>query len=157
MKTFLTSIDNAPLFKGNIKQKFFIVSFYFTAFVLLGSGISKIVNPETFLKVLNVTIGFLGENIIVLIATILPVIEIALGLMLLLKTKVKETLIAILLLFSAFALFAIYGFISGFDVDCGCFGTVIKNEFGILMIGRNLLLVGIAFFNLKFFNKRITF
>lgn len=87
MKTFLTSLDNAPLFKGNIKQKFFIVSSYFTAFVLLGSGISKIVNPETFLKVLNITIGFLGENIIVLIATILPVIEIALGLMLLLKNK----------------------------------------------------------------------
>lgn len=157
MKTILASIEKIPLFKESIKQKFFIVLFYFTAFVLSGSGFSKIVNPETFLNVLKVTLGFLGENSIVLIAAILPVIEIVFGLMLILKIKVKETLIAILLLFSVFTLFAIYGFISGFDVDCGCFGTVVKNEFGILMIGRNLLLVGIAFFVLKFFNKQITF
>lgn len=157
MKTILASIEKIPLFKESIKQKFFMVSFYFTAFVLLGSGVSKIVNPETFLYVLKVTLAFLGGNSIVLIATILPVIEIVFGLMLILKIKVKETLIAILLLFSVFTLFAIYGFISGFDVDCGCFGTVVKNEFGILMIGRNLLLVGIAFFVLKFFNKQITF
>jgi hypothetical protein len=73
------------------------------------------------------------------------------------KSKTKETLSATVILFAAFLIFAIYGFISGFDVDCGCFGSNISSEFGIWMIGRNLLLVVIAFFNLKFFNKRITF
>lgn len=143
------------LTKENIVPKLFSLAYYFIALVLLFSGFSKIIDPESFLKVLNVTLGFLGENIVILIATILPVIEIALGLILILKLKVKETLIVILSLFIVFVLFAIYGFILGFDVDCGCFGTVIKNEFGILMIGRNLLLVVIAFFNLKYFNKRI--
>jgi len=73
------------------------------------------------------------------------------------KSKTKETLISTVILFAVFFLFSIYGTIKGFNVDCGCFGTVIKNEFGIWMIGRNLLLVVIAFFNLKFFNKQITF
>ncbi len=141
----------------NFKSLLYYSFYYIISILLLVSGSGKIIDPENFLKVLNVTLGFLGENIIVLTATALPVIEIALGLMLILKLKVKETLIVILSLIIVFVLFAIYGFISGFDVDCGCFGTVIKNEFGILMIGRNLLLVGIAFFNLKFFNKRITF
>jgi hypothetical protein len=150
----LFSLTKTTLSPTKLGYYFF---YYSITIILLFSGFSKIIDPENFLKVLNVTLGFLGENIIVLTATALPVIEIALGLMLILKIKVKEALIATLLLFSAFALFAIYGFISGFDVDCGCFGTVIKNEFGILMIGRNLLLGGIAFFNLKFFNKRITF
>ncbi|AFH48388.1 Hypothetical protein IALB_0676 [Ignavibacterium album JCM 16511] len=154
MKTILTSSEKVPLISRNVKQKFYTVSYYFIAVILLVSGVSKIINPENFIKVLNVTLGFLGENIIVLTATALPVIEIALGLMLMLKIKVKEVLIATLLLFSAFALFAIYGFISGFYVDCGCFGTVLKNEFGILMIGRNLFFVVISFYNLKFFNKQ---
>lgn len=141
--------------KHSYKSVLIILTHYFIAGVLLFSGISKVIDPENFLKVLNLTLGFLGENIIILTATALPVIEVALGLMLILKIKVNETLIATLLLFSAFTLFAIYGFISGFDVDCGCFGNVIKNEFGILMIVRNLVLVVIAFFNLKYFNKRI--
>lgn len=142
------SLTKTNLFPTKLGYYFF---YYSIAIILLFSGFSKIIDPENFLKVLNVTVDFLGENIIVITATALPVIEVALGLMLILKLKVKGTLIATLLLFSAFTLFAIYGFILGFDVDCGCFGTVIKNEFGIWMIGRNLLLVVIAFFNLKFF------
>ncbi len=127
--------------------------YYSIAILLFFSGFSKIIDPENFLKVLNITVGSLGENFIILTATALPAFEIALSLMLVLKIKTKETLIVTVILFAVFLIFSIYGFISGFDVDCGCFGTVIKNEFGILMIGRNLLLVGIAFFNLKFFNK----
>jgi hypothetical protein len=124
--------------------------------VLLFSGVSKIIYPENILNVLNITLNFLGEDILMLIAALLPVIEIALGTMILMKIKVKETLITTLILFSGFVLFAGYGLIAGFDVDCGCFGTVLKNEFGIWMIVRNILLVLIAYLNLKYFNERNT-
>ncbi|AFH48384.1 Methylamine utilization protein [Ignavibacterium album JCM 16511] len=141
MKTILTSSEKVPLISRNVKQKFYTVSYYFIAVILLVSGVSKIINPENFIKVLNVTLGFLGENIVILIATILPVIEIALGLMLMLKIKVKEALIAVLYLFVAFTVFAIYGTIKGFNIDCGCFGSNVRNEFGVGMIVRNLVLL----------------
>jgi hypothetical protein len=60
--------------------------------VLLFSGVSKIIYPENILNVLNITLNFLGEDILMLIAALLPVIEIALGTMILMKIKVKETL-----------------------------------------------------------------
>lgn len=120
------------------------LAYYIIAFILLVSGIIKIISPENFLNTLNTTLNFLSESIIILIAAALPVIEIALGLMLVLRTKVKETLAAAVILFSIFLLFSIYGTIAGFGVDCGCFGTVIKNEFGILMIGRNFVLLLIS-------------
>lgn len=129
--------------------------YYIIAIILLFSGFSKIIDPENFLKVLNISLAFLGADLIILVATVLPVIEIAIGLMLILNIKVKETLIVTLILFIFFALFSVYGYIAGFDGDCGCFGTGIGSQFGILMIVRNLILVVIAFFNLKYFNKRI--
>ncbi len=138
----------------NFKSLLYYSFYYIISILLLVSGSGKIIDPENFIKVLNVTLSFLGENTIVLIATVLPVFEIALGLMLLLKIKVKETIITTLILFIGFVLFAGYGFIAGFDVDCGCFGTVIKNEFGIWMILRNLLLVVITYLKLKYFNER---
>lgn len=140
--------------KHSFKSALILLVHYVIAGVLILSGISKIIDPESFLKVLNVTLGFLGENTIVFIASILPVIEVALGFLLILKIKVKETLIATVILFATFLIFAIYGTIKGFDVDCGCFGTGIKNEFGIWMILRNLLLVVITYLKLKYFNER---
>ncbi|HMN18903.1 MAG TPA: methylamine utilization protein [Ignavibacteriaceae bacterium] len=142
--------------KHSLKSIFILLTHYLIAGVLLFSGVSKIIYPENILNVLNITLNFLGEDILMLIAALLPVIEIALGTMILMKIKVKETLITTLILFSGFVLFAGYGFIAGFDVDCGCFGTVIKNEFGIWMILRNILLVLIAYLNLKYFNERNT-
>jgi hypothetical protein len=144
------------LTKENIIPKLFSLAYYFIALVLLFSGFSKIFDPENFLKVLNVTLGFHGENILILIATALPVIEIALGLMLMLpvpmgkiwrsndKSKVKETLIATVILFAVFFLFSIYGTVAGFNVDCGCFGSSVSSEFGVGMIVRNLSLTIIS-------------
>lgn len=132
------------LTKENIIPKLFSLAYYFIALVLLFSGFSKIIDPENFLKVLNITLGFLGENIIILIATALPVFEIALGLMLMLKIKTKETLFVAVILFAVFFLFSIYGTIKGFNVDCGCFGSSISSQFGIEMIIRNLSLTIIS-------------
>lgn len=132
------------LTKENITPKLFSLAYYFIALVLLFSGFSKIIEPENFLNTLNTTLGFLGENIIVLIATLLPVFEIALGTMLILKIKLKETSIAVLFLFVGFIGFSIYGTFKGFNIDCGCFGSNINSEFGVGMIVRNVVLLVIV-------------
>jgi hypothetical protein len=163
LKTDTILIQKSSLSKETIKPKLFVLAYYFIALVLLFSGINKVIAPETFLNTLNTTLGFLGENILILIATALPVIEIALGFMLMLpvpmgkiwrsndKSKVKETLIATVILFAVFFLFSIYGTVAGFDVDCGCFGSNVSSEFGAGMVVRNivLLIVSILVYNLK--------
>ncbi len=151
MKTDFTITESYTLTKEKLKQRLYIISYYFIAVVLSLSGISKILNPENLLNTLNTTLTFIDVNILILIATALPVIEIALGLMLILKIKVKGTLIATVILFAVFFLFSIYGTITGFDVDCGCFGSSIRSEFGVGMIIRNivLLILSILVYNLK--------
>jgi len=67
---------------------------------------------------------------------------------------VYETLIAIVILFAAFLIFAIYGTIKGFDIDCGCFGSGISSQFGIMMIIRNLVFLLLPI-NGLFFNNRM--
>lgn len=139
---------NPKLFftKENILPGILSLAYYFIALVLLISGISKILNPENILTTLNVTLNLIGENITILIATALPVIEVSLSLMLLFKIKVKAALLITLILFIGFLLFAVYGFIAGFDVDCGCFGENLKSRIGILLILRNILLTSIVIF-----------
>ena len=129
------------LARKNYSDLIKIFLFYFIATLLLLSGTVKILKPENFLNTLNTTLNFLGESIIVLIATILPVIEITLGLLLMIRLKTKEILITVMVLFTIFLLYSIYGTIAGYNVDCGCFGDSIKSQFGVWMIGRNVLLI----------------
>ena len=80
--------------------------------------------------------------------------EIALGLMLLLKIQTKKALLTTTVLFFSFFVFSIYGIVIGLNVDCGCFGGAIKSGFGITMILRNLFLltviIWLAIVNKKF-------
>jgi hypothetical protein len=72
--------------------------------------------------------------------------------MLLLRIRIKETLIAVTILFLFFFLFSVYGAVVGLENDCGCFGDIVKNDFGVTMILRNvvfLVLVLIQFIKLR--------
>jgi len=99
----------------------------------------------------------INEQLVVLTATILPILEIGLGLLMLLKIKPNVTLPVVLMLFFIFFVFSIYGTVVGFDTDCGCFGNTIKSEFGWGMILRNTLLFilsGYINFNKKFLARK---
>lgn len=150
----LFSLTKTTLSPSKLGYYFF---YYSITIILLFSGFSKIIDPENFLKVLNVTLGFLGANIIVLTATALPVFEIVLSLMLMLKIKTKEILFATAILFAAFLIFAIYGTIKGFDVDCGCFGSNVSSEFGVGMIIRNMVLSIVTFLNFIYYKGHLNF
>ena len=97
---------------------------------------------DTIKAVINVS-----EELHIAAATLLPIIELTLGVMLLLKIRVNETLIAVTLLFLFFFLFSVYGAVVGLENDCGCFGNMIESNFRINMIIRNFIFLLIAFLN----------
>jgi len=88
---------------------------------------------ETIKAVVNVS-----EELQIAAATLLPLIEITLGVMLLLRIKEKETFIAVTVLFLFFFLFSVYGTVVGLDNDCGCFGKAVESSFAIEMVIRNI-------------------
>ncbi len=119
------------------------IGVYFIAAVLLISGISKILDPMPLIETLK-AFTKLPEEYLILAATILPVIEISLGILLVLKIKPKPVMLGTLILFAAFLAFSIYGTIMGMTNDCGCFGSLVESQIGWGMIIRNLGFIIVA-------------
>ena len=121
--------------------------------VLLFSGINKIIAPIALLENLTTTFKFLPENLFLMITVIIPLIEIALGALLVFSlykeslSKYKKIInLSAVVLLGLFFVYSIYGYIIGLSNDCGCFGNAIKSEFGLGMVIRNLvLLTGVIF------------
>ncbi|MFP4547366.1 MAG: MauE/DoxX family redox-associated membrane protein [Fidelibacterota bacterium] len=107
-------------------------------FVLILSGFSKLVNPRPTLDVLQ-SIPLFPERFIIPTITFLPLFEIILALLLILRYE--QDLIVILCngLFLFFFLFSIYGVAMGIDKECGCFGNLVKSYFDWKMILRNFI------------------
>jgi hypothetical protein len=118
-------------------------SYYFLIALLLFSGISKIIDPQPMMETIKAVIN-VSEELQIAAATLLPVLELTLGVMLLLRIRVEETLIAVTILFLFFFLFSVYGAVIGLENDCGCFGDIVKSEYGITMILRNVILLVIV-------------
>lgn len=85
----------------------------------------------------------------------LPWVEIAAGGLLLLKLFDKIAVPLVTLIYISFFLFAIYGFSTGIEGDCGCFGDVgdegilaalLGSSFGWTMVIRNTVFVAMAGF-----------
>ena len=117
------------------------ICYYFISAVLVGSGLAKIIDPAGMLNTLDAAFNFLSEDIIIVTATIIPIAELGIGAMLLLKIKTKLALATSVILFAGFLLFSVYGNIIGLNEDCGCFGNLIKSDFGWGMIVRNAFLM----------------
>jgi len=95
-----------------------------------------------------------SEELQIAAATLLPLIELTLGVMLLLKIRVKETLIAATILFMFFFLFSVYGTVIGLENDCGCFGKAVESSFGVGMVIRNIFFLLLSLFVLIKFEKK---
>lgn len=123
------------------RELIYEVFFYLIVLVLLFSGFAKIIDPLPLIKTLEAFklfsfTPFEGE-INFYIAATLPLFEIGLAILLIMKVKLKVTLSLTMLLFTGFLFYAIYGYYLGITNDCGCFGDLIKSEFGVGMILRN--------------------
>ena len=109
---------------------------------MLLAGVSKIIEPLPLTDLL-----FAVELSPILVKTImlfLPILEIIIATFLLLKIQIKETLILTSLLFLGFLSFSIYGLNFGLDMDCGCLGGILKNEIGLNMVIKNIILLGMV-------------
>ena len=121
--------------------------------VLLFSGINKIIAPIALLENLTTTFKFLPENLFLIIAALLPMIEIALGVFLVFSlykeslSKYKKIInLSVVVLFGLFFVYGIYSYIIGLSNDCGCFGDAIKSGTGFGVILRNTFLLILAIF-----------
>jgi len=139
----LTQIKIATPLSLGIRRITYNIFYYSIVAVLLFSGISKIIDPIPTVETLKAAFKT-SDELNLLIATALPILEMALAIMMILKYKLRITLITINVLFFFFLLFAVYGTLIGLNIDCGCFSNVVSSEFGMTMILRNLLLTTIA-------------
>jgi hypothetical protein len=126
-----------------LKSLLFYTICYGIIIVLIFSGTTKLLDPEPTNETIKAAAG-VSEGLQITTATLLSMVELTLGTMLLLKIRVKMTLLAVTFLFLFFFLFSIYGVVIGLENDCGCFGNVVKSEFGISMVTRNLILLIIS-------------
>ena len=117
--------------------------------VLIFSGIAKIADPS---KAVDLMLDFkvIPEALILIIVSILPVLEILIGVLLILGMYPKFASISALVLFSGFFLIIIYGTIIGLNSDCGCFGSLVKSRIGWGMVVRNgVFVVGGVYMSIK--------
>jgi len=108
--------------------------------MFIAAGLMKIYDTTGLMKALQ-QVAFLNKQLIVIVATMLPLLELGLGVGLLLRYKPAVILGLASGLLTVFLMFSIYGFFRGFSGDCGCFGDLTKSWFGWEMITRNFLLV----------------
>ncbi|MBS3944154.1 MAG: hypothetical protein KGZ42_01535, partial [Melioribacter sp.] len=102
----------------NYKLLLYQIAYYGISFVVLFSGLSKVLDPQPMLETIKAVIN-VSEELQIVAATLLQILELTLGVMLLLRIRVKETLVAVTILFMFFFLFSVYGTVIGLDNDCG--------------------------------------
>jgi hypothetical protein len=112
---------------------------YLLAGVLVVAGLLKIYDSSGMIETLN-QIPFLNRIAVDIMASIVPMVELGFGIALVAKYEPAIILTMTAGLFLAFLVFSIYGYLSGFQGGCGCFGGIAQSIFGWEMILRNLLL-----------------
>lgn len=125
------------------------------ALFLITTGILKVISPTGVINTSRELFPEAGHVFHFTVGSLLPVLELGLGLMLLLKWKFKWIITGTTFLFGLFLLISMYGQIIGVESDCGCFGGIITSSFGWGMLGRNgILLLGSTLIWYITFNKR---
>ena len=83
-------------------------------------------------------------------AIILPWIELVAGILLLFGVMVKENSAIISVLLLLFTIAIIISLARGLNIDCGCFGTTLGTQIGLLKVGENLSLLIMSLVLMKF-------
>ena len=108
--------------------------------VLLIAGSLKLFHmPLMAESVLNYQI--MPEAYVNLVAIILPPMEVLAGFCLITGLFFDGALALATLLFAVFWISVAYAMSQGYDIDCGCFGTVNVTRVGLFALGRNTLLL----------------
>ena len=124
----LNIFDLSKRSKGSNLRVAYLCGYYGIAGILLFSGIMKMIDPIPAMDTLKAAFS-LPDEINLIALTLLPVVEISLAVLMILKIKQKLVLGLVTALFLFFVLFAIYGTAIGLSNDCGCFGSALKSQF----------------------------
>lgn len=117
----------------------YTIIYYLLAAVLIAAGLLKIYDISGMMEVLS-QLTFISEAFVPVTTTILPVIELGVGIALAVRYKPIIMLGLAAGLFLAFLGFSLYGALAGLQGDCGCFGSLAESYFGWEMVLRNCLL-----------------
>lgn len=114
------------------------------AFVFIYASVIKITNPSDFSQAIA-NYKLLPNNLVNILAIILPWIEVSAALLLLFGVSVKENSAIISGMLVVFIIAIVISLARGLNINCGCFGTVEGNEIGLTKLLQNigLLIVGI--------------
>jgi len=122
-----------------------LLSRFILAGVLILAGILKLIdNTALFETVVYIT--WLPVWFKSLLISTLPWLEILVAVLLILKWQLTYIASFVLLIFAGFLGFSVYGFATGMEGDCGCFGDLAESSFGWSMIIRNAAFTAMAGF-----------
>ena len=119
-------------------------------FVLIFSFITKLLNVMPLVKTIYILAGFKYE-ISFLISVCVISIEFFILLFLLLNRK--RAYIFSFMLFTAFFIISLYGYVAEIKSSCGCFGSFSKGAFDLRMVIRNLIFLFLSAYLFLFKSK----
>jgi uncharacterized membrane protein YphA (DoxX/SURF4 family) len=108
------------------------------AAVLLISGFAKAADPRTTVVAVR-AYDLLPESLVRIVAAVLPYLEIALGLLLLLGLATRLAAVLTAILFIVFIAGIISAAARGLSIDCGCFGGGGEVQAGQTAYGQEIL------------------
>ena len=112
--------------------------------LLLAGFLKTFQDPRTFALSVD-SFGMVPQVVIPMIAHYLPVLEIAVGLVLVLGIWWREGALLAAGLYTVFLAAVIWVVLSGKSLDCGCFSALFgKGEIGIQTIFRNVIFLATA-------------
>lgn len=126
-----------------MKEKIQYIFCIVIGIVFIFSGVGKIINVSAF-QHLIVQYGFYYFHFF---APFVILLEIFMGVLLILKIRIRETAILSFVMLLLFTIAFTYGYLKNEITDCGCFGlfTVFKANI-FITYGRNIILMGFAIF-----------
>lgn len=124
-------------------------------FVFVVASIDKLADPNAF----AVSISYyrlVGEPVTLILATILPWVELLAGLFLLFGIMMRGSSLLLLLMLVLFTAGVISGIARGLDISCGCFTRDPNvDKIGWMKVLENLGLIGLSLITL--YGKSITY
>ncbi|MGM0586813.1 MAG: MauE/DoxX family redox-associated membrane protein [Bacteroidota bacterium] len=114
---------------------------YLTIYILVATlfvvaGALKAYNPKEFIE-LFMGISFLSDRIDAFLALVFPYFEMVIGLLLFVRWRVGAILNLSLFISIVFVIISIYGYIYGYDSNCGCFGSLVEIKFGLVALFKS--------------------
>jgi len=111
--------------------------------IFVAAGVLKIAEPAGFAGDIG-NYRLLPHELVNLLAIVLPWIEVAAGLLLVLGIWKRASALTITVLMIVFLAAIGQALARGLDVRCGCFGTVEARKVGVVAMGQDFLLFLVA-------------